>query len=76
MELKKFTNDVAQQFLDEDQNKVSETIKFRNLETYDSLTGMAILAVINDEYGINIPVEEYLKLNTIKQLFEYVNKRM
>ena len=76
MELTKFRENVAQQFLEEDQKLVSETVEFRKLETYDSLTGMAILAIIKDEYGVDIPVDEYKKLNTVNQLFEYVNKRI
>ena len=75
MDLNKFKEDIALQFLEEDQDKLTIDGNFRKMDTYDSLTGMSILAIINDEYGVNIPVEEYKQLNTIGDLFEYVKNK-
>jgi acyl carrier protein len=62
------------QFLDQDQPLVTPDVPFRTLSTWDSLTGMAIITVIQDDYGINIPVNDFLKLTTVRELFDYVEK--
>jgi len=72
MDLNIFKENIANQFLDEDQEKVSLDNKFRELDSYDSLTGMSILTIIKDEYNVDIPIEEYRALNTVKELYEYV----
>ena len=72
MILNDFITNIAQQFLDEDQSKVDASIKFRSLPTYDSLTAMAILTFIQDEYGVNIPVDDFRKMETVTELFDYV----
>ncbi len=75
MNVNKFKEDIALQFLEEDQQNVSIDGDFRELETYDSLTGMSVLAIIKDEYDVDIPVDEYKKLNTIRELFEFVKNK-
>ncbi len=72
MDLSKFKRNITDQFLEEDQNKVTVDGDFRLLETYDSLTGMSILTIIEDEYNVVIPINEYRELNTIKELYDYV----
>lgn len=72
MNLQDFTKKIAEQFLEEDQPMVDHEIEFRKLSTWDSLTGMAILTTISDEYGVTIPVDEFLKLKTVNDLYNYV----
>jgi acyl carrier protein len=74
MELSKFVKDFVEQF--EDQAiTISESENFREIESWDSLTGMAILYMIESDYGVNIPVDDFLNLETIKSVFEYVLQR-
>ena len=47
--------------------------KFRDYEEWDSLAVLAILAMINEEYDIVIPRNEFEKLITVTDLIEYVN---
>ena len=75
MDLQDFTKKISIQFLEEDQPKVDSEIEFRKLPTWDSLTGMAILATIQDEYGINVPVDDFIKLKTVNELYNYVTKQ-
>jgi len=76
MDIQEFRAKVAEQFLEVDQPKITLGIKFRSLETWDSLTGMAILSIIQDEYGVDIPVDEFTRLETVNELFVYVNSKM
>lgn len=71
--IKEFTAKIAEQFLEEDQPKVTEDIEFRQLDTFDSLTGMAMLGIIKEDYKVDIPVNEFKKMNTINELYDYIN---
>ena len=73
MELKDFTKKISDQFLEDDQPKVTAEIEFRALSTWDSLTGMAILTTIEDEYKVSIPIDDFRQMKTIIDLFNYVN---
>jgi acyl carrier protein len=75
MDIKEFAEKITQQFLDEDQPNVTVEKNFRDLETWDSLTGMAIITIIHDEYGVDIPVDDFLKLETVGELFDYVKAK-
>ncbi|MFC2081221.1 acyl carrier protein [Bacteroidota bacterium] len=75
MDINNFTEQIREQFLDEDQPKVTPSVKFRELETWDSLTGMAVLTIIHDEYDINIPVDDFISMHTINELFDYVKAK-
>lgn len=72
MDFDRFLTLVKEQFFDEDQQNVTADGDFRKLGTYDSLTGMAIIASLEDEYKISVPVDDYKKLATVKDLYQYV----
>ena len=55
----------------EDQ-EVKMNDEFRDFEEWDSLSVLALLAMINEEYNLVVPRNEFEKLITIKDLFEYV----
>lgn len=76
MDFDHFLSLVKDQFFEEDQANVTAEVPFRKLGTYDSLTGMAIITTLEDEYKVSIPVEEYKKINTVKELFEYVKNKI
>lgn len=75
MEKQKFIENVKSQFIDvENVEFTAETI-FRNIETYDSLTGMSILVMLQDQYNITIADDDYKKLSTIEDIYNYVKER-
>lgn len=53
------------------ENVTSET-QFRDLEVWDSLNALSIMAMVDDEYGVSLTGEEIKKSNTINDLFEIV----
>ena len=67
-----FLNKFKGQFIDEDSINLTIDDDFRKIESYDSLTGMAILVMIKDELGIDLTDEEYKSLHTVKAIYEYV----
>jgi acyl carrier protein len=73
--MEKFVEKFKEQFIDADEITVEKDTKFRNIDSYDSLTGMAIILMIEDEYGVKIEDEVYKKLNTPEEIFNYINQQ-
>lgn len=73
--MEKFVEKFKEQFIDADEIMVEKDTKFRNIDSYDSLTGMAIILMIEDEYGVKIEDEVYKKLNTPEEIFNYINQQ-
>jgi len=67
-----FLNKFKEQYIDDDLIHLTIDDDFRKIESYDSLTGMAILVMIKDELGIDLTDEEYKSLHTVKAIYEYV----
>ena len=72
MNKQEFLDVIRDQFLEDDISLITFDVNFRNLDSWDSLTGMAILTVIEDDYKVIVPVEEFKKIITIDQLYDYV----
>lgn len=52
----------------EEINISGETL-FRDLEEWDSLAVLSVMAMINEEYDITIPRKNFEKVNTIGELY-------
>jgi acyl carrier protein len=70
--MKNFITNFAHQLLDQEVDNISSETVFRDLEDWDSLTAMAVLAMIEDEYGVKISDGDFKKLNTIQDLYSFV----
>jgi acyl carrier protein len=53
--------------------KVNFEDNFRDLDTWDSLTHLSLIAMLDDEYDVQIEEEELKKLHTVNDIFEKVN---
>jgi len=49
----------------------AETI-FRSLDSFDSLTGMAILVEIKEKTGVSLSDEEWKSFHTVQDIYDYV----
>ena len=49
---------------------------FKNLETWDSFSGMSIISMIDEEFEITIRAEEMAKINTLEELYELLLNKM
>jgi len=72
MEISDFLSKFKAQFVEGDSIQLSIEDDFRQIESYDSLTGMAILVMIKDEFGLDITDDEYKLLGTVKAIYEYL----
>jgi len=76
MELTDFLLKFKTQYIDADSIILESDSMFRDIDSYDSLTGMAILVMIKDEFGIDIPDEVFLLLQTPRKIFEYIQSTL
>jgi acyl carrier protein len=47
---------------------------FRDYEGWDSLTLLGLSAIIHEEYGLTISRADYEKIQTISELYEYIEQ--
>jgi acyl carrier protein len=48
---------------------------FRDLDSWDSLTHLSLIAMIDEEYGVVIEDDRFKTLMTLNDLFEEIQKR-
>lgn len=72
MEIKEFINNFSDQFEDTDVVVFAPETKFRELDEWSSLTALSILAMVDEEYDIQLKADEMRKTNTIQELFDLV----
>jgi len=56
-------------------DEINSEIVLRELELWDSLSVISMLAVLDESYGINIEVTEIVDVITVADLFAFVKER-
>ena len=75
MEIKEFIQHFAEQFDDTDVVSFTPDTVYKNLEEWSSLIALAIIAMVDEEYGVIVKGEDIRESETIKDLFEVVKAR-
>lgn len=75
MELKDFIENFAAQFDDTDASEFKADTEFKTLDEWSSLTALSIIAMVNEEYDINIKGDEIRYSETIEDLFNAVKAK-
>ena len=70
--MKNFIANFADQLLDQEANNISGETVFRELDDWDSLTAMAVIAMIEDEYGVKISDDVFKKLKTVQEIYDFI----
>ena len=71
-QLNEFTQKFKEQYIDGDQFEMFPDTAFRQIGSWDSLTGMAVLVMIQDKYGIDIPVDKFKGLITVQEVYKFI----
>ena len=72
MDIKNFIQNFTDQFEDTDASVFTAETKDRELDEWSSLIALSILAMIDEEYDIQLKGEEMRATNTIQELFDLV----
>ena len=68
-----FIEKFKDQFIDGDAIEIQADTRFRELGSWDSLTGMSVLVMIKDEYGVDMPDMALRQCNTVEDIYHYVS---
>ena len=67
--MEKLTNKLSEIF---EVENIDVNLKFSDLEEWDSLTRLTLLAMLDSEYNINITDADLLQFSNIKEFCDYV----
>ncbi len=70
MDLKNFIEKFAEQFEETEISSFSANTSFKELEEWSSLMSLAIIAMVDEEYGVRIKGDDIKNANTIEDLFK------
>ena len=76
MDMKEFIVNFADQFDEIDVDTLTAETNFRNLEEWSSLVALSVMAMVDDEYEVELKADEMRKTNTIQELFDLVNSKL
>lgn len=76
MEIKAFIENFADQFDDASADQFAPETNFREFEGWSSLVALSVLAMIDEEYDVQLKGEEMKKTTTIQQLFDLVQSKL
>ncbi len=61
---------VAEIFEEEPEKINMDTVFREEIEDFSSLMGFSMIVMMEDEYGIQVPVEEFLACKTVGDLYK------
>lgn len=76
MEIKDFIANFADQFENTEASELTAETKFRELDEWSSLLALSILAMVDEEYDVQLKGEEMRATNTIQELFDLVASKL
>lgn len=76
MDIKTFIENFADQFEDTDASVFTAETKYRELDEWSSLIALSILAMVDEEYDVQLKGEEMRGTNTIQELYDLVASKL
>ena len=76
MEINTFIENFADQFEDLDASELSLSTEFKELDGWNSLVALSVIAMIDEEYDVTVKGEDIRKSKTIEDLFNTVKTRL
>jgi acyl carrier protein len=75
MEIKEFIDNFAAQFDDTDASVFTAETKFKEIAEWSSLSALSIIAMVDEEYDVEINGQDIRNCKTITDLFNLVSNR-
>ena len=75
MDLKSFIADFADQFDETELDEFKPDTEYRELDEWSSLTGLAIMNMIEKKYGIKLLASELRNTSTIEDVFQLMESK-
>ena len=74
--LNEFVALFAEQFDETDASEIKASTLFHELEEWSSLTGLSIIAMVDEEFGIAIKGDDIKSSKTVEDLYNNIIKRL
>lgn len=75
MEIQEFIQNFAEQFDETDLSVFTAKTEFKQLDEWSSLMALSIIAMVDEEYDVQIKGEDIRNAQTIGDLFEIVKSK-
>lgn len=75
MDINSFVSNFAGIFDDTDASLITATTKFRDLEEWNSLVALSLIAMVDEEYQLKLTGEEIRISNTVEDLYNKVSEK-
>ena len=76
MEINSFIKQFEDTIEDLPPNSINPEIDFKNLEQWDSLAMLSLLAKLDIEYNVTLTAKELNSCNNVMELYELVKSKM
>ncbi len=76
MELQDFISNFADQFDDIDASSLKGNTMFKELDDWNSLIALSVIAMIDEEYDVTLKGNDITSSNTIEDLFNIVKSKL
>lgn len=76
MELQEFINNFADQFDDIDVSTLNGETVFKDLDDWNSLVALSVIAMIDEEYDVTLKGNDITGASTIEDLYNAVKEKM
>ena len=73
MNQKEFIKNLKNQYVDPEEIQLEMSTKFKELDSFDSLTGMSIIVFIKDEFNIDVSLNDFKAIETVQQLYDHIS---
>jgi acyl carrier protein len=73
MNQKEFIKNLKNQYVDPEEIQLEMSAKFKELDSFDSLTGMSIIVFIKDEFNIDVSQKDFKAIETVQQLYDHIS---
>jgi len=60
--------------LEREADSINGVDLFREYDEWDSLAYLSVIAQIDDDFGIVVPIEDFRACRTVQELADYVDK--
>jgi len=75
MELQEFISNFAEQFDDIEVSSLSANTVFKELDEWNSLVALSVIAMIDEEYDVTLKGNDIRESSTIEDLYNLVNSK-
>ncbi len=75
MEINEFIEKFAEIFDDTDAATLTPETKFREIDEWSSLSALGVIALADEEFGVELNGTEMRKANTIQELFDLITSK-